>query len=118
MCVPNLVSIGPQTATCIRLEGYTHRHTLSYIDIDRPTPFASKKPKKNPVFERVTMTRYNLANSLHVFFLPVIRIMRRHLKPSYKHVINNHHYMFSHNTRYAAAIFDQFMTCEKCNVIV
>ena len=21
-------------ATCIRLEGYTHRHTLSYIDID------------------------------------------------------------------------------------
>ena len=35
MCVLNLVPIGPQTATCIRLEGYTHRHTLSYIDIDR-----------------------------------------------------------------------------------
>ena len=34
MRVPNLVPIGPQTATCIRLEGYTHRHTLSYIDID------------------------------------------------------------------------------------
>ena len=38
MCVPNLVPIGPQTATCIRLEGYTHTHThthtLSYIDID------------------------------------------------------------------------------------
>ena len=34
MCVPNLVPIGPQTAMCIRLEGYTHRHTLSYIDID------------------------------------------------------------------------------------
>ena len=32
MCVPNLVPIGPQTATCIRLEGY--RHTLSYIDIE------------------------------------------------------------------------------------
>ena len=35
MCVPYLVPIGPQTATCIRLEGYTHRHTLSYIDIDQ-----------------------------------------------------------------------------------
>ena len=38
MCVPNLAPIGPQTATCIRLEGYTHTHThthtLSYIDID------------------------------------------------------------------------------------
>ena len=38
MCVPNLVPIGPQTATCIRLEGYTHTHThthtLSYIDIE------------------------------------------------------------------------------------
>ena len=34
MCVPNLVPIGPQTAMYIRLEGYTHRHTLSYIDID------------------------------------------------------------------------------------
>ena len=40
MCVPNLVPIGPHTATCIRLEGYTHRHThththtLAYIDID------------------------------------------------------------------------------------
>ena len=34
MCVPNLVPIGPETATCIRLERYTHRHTLSYIDID------------------------------------------------------------------------------------
>ena len=34
MCVPNLVPIGPQTATCIRLEGYTHTHTLLYIDID------------------------------------------------------------------------------------
>ena len=38
MCVPNLVPIGPQPATCIRLEGYTHTHThthtLSYIDID------------------------------------------------------------------------------------
>ena len=36
MRVPNLVPIGPQTATCIRLEGYTHTHThtLSYIDID------------------------------------------------------------------------------------
>ena len=39
MCVPNLVPIGPEMATCIRLEGYTHTHThthtLSYIDIDR-----------------------------------------------------------------------------------
>ena len=34
MCVPNVVPIGPQTPTCIRLEGYTHRHTLSYIDIE------------------------------------------------------------------------------------
>ena len=42
MRVPNLVPIGPQAATCIRPEGYTHRqtdrqtdtHTLSYIDID------------------------------------------------------------------------------------
>ena len=34
MCVPNLVPIGPETATCIRLERYTNRHTLSYIDID------------------------------------------------------------------------------------
>ena len=38
MCVPNLVPIGPQAATCIRPEGYTHTqtdtHTLSYIDID------------------------------------------------------------------------------------
>ena len=38
MRVPNLVAIGPQAATCIRPEGYTHRqtdtHTLSYIDID------------------------------------------------------------------------------------
>ena len=34
MCMPNLVPIGPETATCIRLERYTHRHTLSYIDID------------------------------------------------------------------------------------
>ena len=38
MRVPNLVPIGPQVATCIRPEGYTHRqtdtHTLSYIDID------------------------------------------------------------------------------------
>ena len=34
MCVSNLVPIGPETATCIRLERYTHRHTLSYIDID------------------------------------------------------------------------------------
>ena len=34
MCVPNFVPIGAETATCIRLEGYTHRHTLSYIDID------------------------------------------------------------------------------------
>ena len=34
MCVPNLVPIGPETATCIRLERYTHRHTFSYIDID------------------------------------------------------------------------------------
>ena len=33
MCVPNLVPIGPETATCIRLERYIHRHTLSYIDI-------------------------------------------------------------------------------------
>ena len=35
MCVPNLVPIGPETATCIRFERYTHRHTLSYIDIDK-----------------------------------------------------------------------------------
>ena len=43
MRVPNLVPIGPQAATCIRPEGYTHRqtdrqtdtHTLSYIDIDK-----------------------------------------------------------------------------------
>ena len=34
MCVPNLVPIGPQATTCIPSEGYTHRHTLSYIDID------------------------------------------------------------------------------------
>ena len=38
MRVPNLVPIGPQAATCIRPEGYTHTqtdtHTLSYIDID------------------------------------------------------------------------------------
>ena len=34
MRVPNLVSIGPQAATCIRPEGYTDTHTLSYIDID------------------------------------------------------------------------------------
>ena len=41
MRVPNLVPIGPQAATCIRPEGYTHRqtdrqtdtHTLSYIDL-------------------------------------------------------------------------------------
>ena len=26
MCVPNLVPIGPQTAKCICLEGYTHTH--------------------------------------------------------------------------------------------
>ena len=31
MCVPNFFPIGAETATCI---GYTHRHTLSYIDID------------------------------------------------------------------------------------
>ena len=40
MRVPNLVPIGPQAATCIPSEGYTHTHThtdthtLSYIDID------------------------------------------------------------------------------------
>ena len=34
MRVPNLVPIGPQAATCIRPEGYTDTHTLSYIDID------------------------------------------------------------------------------------
>ena len=37
MCVPNLVPIGPQAMACrppIPSEGYTHRHTLSYIDID------------------------------------------------------------------------------------
>ena len=39
MCVPNLVPIGPETATCIRLERYTHRHTLSYIDIDTSLVF-------------------------------------------------------------------------------
>ena len=35
MRVPNLVPIGPQAATCIPSEGYTHTdtHTLSYIDI-------------------------------------------------------------------------------------
>ena len=55
MCVPNLVPIGPQAKTCIRLKGYTQRythlhthththahahthhthttHTLSYIDM-------------------------------------------------------------------------------------
>ena len=32
MCVPNLVPIGLKMATCICLEGYTHRHTFSYID--------------------------------------------------------------------------------------
>ena len=31
MCVPNLVRIGPQTATCIRLEGYTHTHTHTLL---------------------------------------------------------------------------------------
>ena len=34
MRVPNLVPIGPQAATCIRPEGYTDTHTLSYIDIE------------------------------------------------------------------------------------
>ena len=34
MRMPNLVPIGPQAATCIRPEGYTDTHTLSYIDID------------------------------------------------------------------------------------
>ena len=37
MRVPNLVPIGPQAATCIRPEGYTDTHTLSYIDIDTYT---------------------------------------------------------------------------------
>ena len=31
MCVPNLVPIGPQTATCIRLEGYTHTHARTHV---------------------------------------------------------------------------------------
>ena len=31
MCVPNFVPIGPQTATCIFLEGYTHRHTHTIL---------------------------------------------------------------------------------------
>ena len=31
MCVPNLVPIGPQTATCVRLEGYTHTRTHSLL---------------------------------------------------------------------------------------
>ena len=42
MRVPNLVPIGPQAATCMRPEGYTHRqthtHTLSYIDIYNISP--------------------------------------------------------------------------------
>ena len=31
MRVPNLIPIGPQAATCIRPEGYTHRHTHTLL---------------------------------------------------------------------------------------
>ena len=31
-CVPNLVPIGPQAKTCIRLKGYTHRYTRQYTN--------------------------------------------------------------------------------------
>ena len=43
MRVPNLVPIGPQAATCIRPEGYTDTHTLSYIDIDIDIYIGSRK---------------------------------------------------------------------------
>ena len=81
MCVPNLVPIGPQTATCIRLEGYTHTHThthtLSYIDIDRWIPLqraalnsvvVAHKPE-SILLEILNRPYYTLATQSHARYV-------------------------------------------------
>ena len=68
MRVPNLVPIGPQAATCIRPEGYTHRqtdrqtHTLSYIDIDA---WIAKCTVYSPLFFNLNVAIHETKKSVY-----------------------------------------------------
>ena len=81
MCVPNLVPIGPQTATCICLEGYTHRHThtLSYIDIDHPSHCPT-------IFSDAFLSSSSLATSIMNSLLPTVYVV---LQSSYNMAIRH-----------------------------
>ena len=87
MRVPNLVPIGPQAATCIRPEGYTHRqtdrqtdtHTLSYIDID----------------DKVITDKTAIANAFNTYFTHTVKTSTTELNtPSnktFKYYMNEEH---------------------------
>ena len=55
MCVPNLVPIGPQAATCIRPEGYTHTHRQTHTH--------------SPIIDEITHTKNKTSIALHCTLL-------------------------------------------------